>query len=139
MKFKKFGNKWVVRIDKGEEIVLTLTKICKDNKIKLGSISGIGAVSKATVGLFETKSKEFHTKELSGDYEITNLSGNISTMNKEVYLHLHITLADENQGTYGGHLSSAIISGTGEIIVEEIEGEIERGFNKKVGLNLLFD
>jgi len=139
MKFKKFGNKWVIRIDKGEEIVQTLTKICKDNKIKLGSISGIGAVSKATIGLFETKSKEFHTKELSGDYEITNLSGNISTMNKEVYPHLHITLADKNQQTFGGHLSSAIISGTGEIIVEEIEGEIERRFNKEVGLNLLFE
>lgn len=138
MKFKKFGNKWVVRIDKGEEIVQTLKEFCQKNKIKLGSISGIGAVNKATIGLFETKSKEFYTKELSGDYEIINLSGNISTMNKEVYLHSHITLADKNQKAFGGHLSSAIISGTGEIIVEEMEGEIERGFNEEVGLNLLF-
>jgi len=138
MKFKKFGNKWIVRIDKGEEIVQTLKKFCQENKIKLGIINGIGAVNKATIGLFNTKNKEFHSKELNGDYEITNLSGNISTMNKKVYLHLHITLADKNQEALGGHLSSAIISGTGEIIVEEIEGEIERGFNKEAGLNLLF-
>jgi len=138
MKFKKFGNKWVVRIDKGEEIVQTLKKFCQENKIKLGIINGIGALNKATIGLFETKTKEYHTKELAGDYEIINLTGNISTMNKEAYLHLHITLADKNQHAYGGHLSYGIISGTGEILIEEIEGEIERKFNKEVGLNLLF-
>jgi len=138
MKSKKFGNKWIVRIDKGEEIVQTIKEFCQENKIKLGSISGIGATDKVTIGLFDTNTKEYHSQELIGDYEITNFSGNISTMNKEVYLHLHITLADKNQQAFGGHLSSAIISGTGEIIVEEIEGEIEREFNEEVGLNLLF-
>lgn len=37
MKLKKFGNKWVVRIDKGEEIVETLKQLCKkQNKIRFG-------------------------------------------------------------------------------------------------------
>ena len=138
MKSKKFGNKWVVRIDKGEEIVQTLKKFCQENKIKLGIINGIGAVNKITIGLFETKTKEYHTKELVGDYEFTSLMGNISTMNGEVYLHLHINLADSNHNTFGGHLNSAIVSATGEITIEEIEGEIERKFNEEVGLNLLF-
>jgi predicted DNA-binding protein with PD1-like motif len=44
MKFKKFGNKWVVSINIGEEIVETLKKFCEDNQIKLGTINGIGAV-----------------------------------------------------------------------------------------------
>jgi len=39
---------------------------------------------------------------------------------------------------YGGHLTFAVIGGTGEIIIEEIDGEIEREFNKEVGLKLLF-
>lgn len=138
MKFKKFGNKWVIRIDKGEEVIQTIKKVCEDNKIKLGSISGIGAANKVTIGLFDTKAKEYHSQELIGDYEITNLSGNLSTMNGEIYLHLHIGLSDSKYNVYGGHLTSAVISGTGEIIIEEINGEIEREFNKKVGLNLLF-
>lgn len=138
MKFKKFGNKWVIRIDKGEEVIQTIKKVCEDNKIKLGSISGIGAANKVTIGLFDTKAKEYHSQELIGDYEITNLSGNISTMDGEIYLHLHIGLSDSKYNAYGGHLTSAVISGTGEIIIEEINGEIEREFNKKVGLNLLF-
>ena len=138
MKSKKFGNKWIVRIDKGEEVIRTIKKVCEDNKIKLGSLSGIGATNKVTVGLFNTKSKQYQSQELIGDHEITNLSGNISTMNGEIYLHLHIGLSDSKYNAYGGHLTSAIISGTGEIIIEEINGEIEREFNKEVGLNLLF-
>lgn len=59
-------------------------------------------------------------------------------MNGEIYLHLHIGLFDSKYNIYGGHLTSAIISGTGEIIIEEIDGEIEREFNEEVGLNLLF-
>ena len=56
MLFKRFGNKYVIRIDKGEEIVACLKKICTDNKILVGSVSGIGAVSRAQIGLFDTSS-----------------------------------------------------------------------------------
>ena len=139
MKLKKFGNKWVVRIDKGEEIVDTLKQLCKKNKIKLGSVSGVGGIERVTVGSFKAKTKEYFSQELIGDYEITNLIGNISTMKGEIYLHLHITISDSNNNAFGGHLNSAIISTTGEIIIGEIEGEIEREFNEEVKLNLLFD
>lgn len=136
MKFKRFGHKFIVRIDKGEEIVEKLKEFCKEQKIKLGSISGIGAINKATIGLFETKTKKYHSKELRGGYEITSLTGNISTLKGEVYLHLHINLSDSNYNSLGGHLSSAIVSGTCEVIIESIEGEIEREFREEIGLNL---
>lgn len=136
MEFKKFGNKYVLRMDKGEEIVETLKKFCKEEKITLGWLKGLGAVGKATIGLFSTKEMKYNSTELEGDYEITSLLGNISTMNGEVYLHLYINLSDENYHTYGGHLNSATISLTGEFIIEAIEGSVDREFNKELGLNL---
>jgi predicted DNA-binding protein with PD1-like motif len=136
MEYKKFGNKYVMRIDKGEEIVDTLKKFCQDEKIKLGFVNGIGAVNKVRVGLFDTKSKQYNSAQLEGDYEITSLLGNISTKDGEVYLHLHINLSDANYNTHGGHLNSAVISGTGEIIIETIEGSVERQFSEEIGLNL---
>jgi len=39
---------------------------------------------------------------------------------------------------YGGHLNYAVIGGTGEIVIEEIEDTLEIEFNGEVGLNLLF-
>lgn len=105
MEYRKFGSKYVIRIDKGEEIVETLKKFCEDEQITLGWIKGIGAVDKATIGLFETEVKKYHSIQLEGDHEVTSLMGNISTMDEKVYLHLHINLSDKNYNTRGGHLT----------------------------------
>ena len=137
MQFKKFNNKYIVRIDKGEEIVETIKKICKDNKIKLGSISGIGAANKIVLGLFETATKKYHSQEFNGDFEIVPLAGNISTMNGETYLHLHANIADLKHNSFGGHLTSAIVSATFETIIDTIDGEVDRKFSNEIGLNLL--
>lgn len=135
MKYKKFNNKYVVRVDKDEELVSSLKRFCIENNIKLGSVTGIGATNKATIGIFVIDEKRYVSKELTGDHEITALAGNISTMNGEVYLHLHATLGDSEHRAFGGHLTSAVISATSEIIVDAIDGEVEREFNEKVGIN----
>ena len=137
MNFKRFGEKYVIRIDKDEKIVETLIKVCVANEITNGNITGIGAVSKAKIGLFKPEEKKYFSKELLGDYEITSLNGNISTMNGEVYLHLHINLADEEYKTFGGHLNEAVVSATCEVIIEKIEGRVERELDIETGLNLL--
>jgi len=54
----------------------------------------VGGIERVTVGSFKAKTKEYFSQELIGDYEITNLIGNISTMKGEIYLHLHIGLSD---------------------------------------------
>lgn len=136
MEFVKFGNKYVLRLDKGEEIVETLKEFCSQHGIKLGWIKGIGAVGEATIGLFETGKKEYHSVDLKGDYEITSLLGNISTMDGETYLHLHITLGDDKYSILGGHFARGVISATGEFLIESIDGEVDREFNDEVGLNL---
>lgn len=136
MDLKKIGNKIIVRIDKGEEIIESLKQICKNINLKSGSLSGIGAVNKVTMGLFKTKPKQYHSKELIGDFEITSLSGNISTMNGEVYLHCHTNISDMEFNTFGGHLNSAIVSSTCEIIIDVIDGEVGRKFSEEIGLNL---
>jgi len=136
MKSRRFGSRWIVRIDRGEEIVSSLRHFCRENKIRLGAVSGIGATSRAVIGLFKTGTKEYLTRELTGDMEITNLSGNISSMKGDVYTHLHITLSDAEYKAWGGHLSSAVVSSTVEAVVHEMDGSVEREFDEQVGLNL---
>lgn len=135
MDFKRFGNKVVMRIDRGEEVVETIKNFCEEQKITLGSISGLGAAGRVKVGLFDVEKKEYFSKVFEGDFEITNLTGNISTMNGETYLHLHITIADHEMRAYGGHLNEAVICATCEVIIDVIDGMVDRSFNEDVGLN----
>jgi hypothetical protein len=137
MIYKQFHNKVMVRIDKGEELIDCLKTICKTLDIKLGSIIGIGATDKITVGLMNTKTKKYQSKEFTGDHEITSLVGNITTLNGEVYLHLHVTICNVEHKALGGHLTSAVISATFEGIIDIIDGQINREYNDEVGLNLL--
>lgn len=137
MEYRKFGDKYVIRMDRGEEIVATLMDFCRDRQIKLGKVSAIGAVNKVTIGLFKTAEKKYYSSELTGDFEITGLNGNISTMKGEPYLHLHISIADAKHNTYGGHLNSAVVSATCEMIVDVLEGAVDREFSEEIGLNLI--
>lgn len=136
MTHKQFGNKYIVRLDRGEEVVDSLKEFCRANNVKLGTVTGLGAADKIVLGLFKTKNKEYKTKEFVGDFELTSVSGNISQMNGEVYLHLHANISDENCQTFGGHLTSANISGTFEGVIERIDGEVGRKYNEEIGLNL---
>jgi putative two-component system response regulator len=84
------------------------------------------------------KTIQERTRELSEsiDMEISNLTGNISVKDGEVYLHIHINLSDISYQTLGGHLNSAYVSGACEIIIDVIEGEVGREVDPAVGLNL---
>ena len=136
MKYRKFGNTFVVRLDKGEEIIETLKKFCQENNIKLASFSGIGATNKVTIGFFETGKKKYHSKEFIGDFEIAPLVGNISTKDGETYIHAHINISSPNYTAFAGHLNFAIVSATCEIFINIIDGELDREFSDEIGLNL---
>ncbi|MEI7590924.1 MAG: PPC domain-containing DNA-binding protein [Deltaproteobacteria bacterium] len=138
MLFKKFGNTYVLRMDKGEEIVSIITAFCVQEKIFLGSVIGIGATDKVAVGSFDAKNKCYRlAEEIVGEFEIVSLIGNISTLNGEPLAHLHAVLSDTNNNTFGGHLFSAMVSITCEVFINAIDGKIERGFDALTGANLL--
>lgn len=125
-----------VRLDKGEEIVASLRKVCEDYGVTCAKIDGIGAVSGAKVGMFDTATKEYHETALTQFLEVTNLCGNVSQQNGEVYLHLHITLADGQGNAFGGHLKEAFIGATAELFITKLDGRIDRVRDEATGLNL---
>lgn len=137
MEYKCYDSKILVRLDPDEEVVTSIGEVCKAENVRLGNVSGIGAVNKATVGLFKPDSKEYFSTTMEKPFEITALTGNVSEMDGELYLHLHITLADIEHNAFGGHLNEAIVSATAEIWIDVVDGTIDREFSDKIGLNLL--
>lgn len=51
-------------------------------------------------------------------------------------MHLHINVADAEHHVYGGHLNECIISATCEIVIDCIEGHLNRRLDENVGLNI---
>ena len=136
MQFRRFGSKYFLRIDRGEEIIASLRKLCEDENITLAEVKALGAVDDFNVGLFDVEEKKYHTNHFTLPAEIVSLWGTVTTKNGEFYAHIHMSAGDKDGYVFGGHLNSARVSATCEMIVDISEGRIERIMNEEVGLNL---
>lgn len=137
MDYKRIENTVVVRLDPGDDIVTELLVIAEKETIALGTISGLGAVNECELGLFDVETKKYHSNIFRNqNFEIVSLIGNLSMMDNEHYLHLHMAIGDVNGHVFGGHLNRGIISATGEIIITIIPGNVTREFSDTIGLNI---
>ena len=127
----------MLRLDPGEEIVASLIRLVEQEQVQLGSVTAIGAANDVTIGIFSTQEKQYHARRYQGDYEISALVGNVTRKEGEPYLHLHITIGNPVTGeVHAGHLTSATISATLELVLQVWDGQVGRKFSDQVGLNL---
>lgn len=136
MEYRRFNNTIVLRIDKGEEILESIKSLALKENIKLANVNALGTVGEFTVGVFKTQEKKYYSNEFKGDFEIVSLTGTINTMNGEFYSHLHMSAGDDKGQVLGGHLNKAIVSATCEMIINIIDGTVDREYNEEIGLNL---
>ena len=136
MDYRRFGDTLIVRIDKGEEITEHVRLVAEREKIALASVEALGAVDDFTVGVFNTVEKKYYSNRFQGPFEIVSLTGTISTMDGEFYLHLHMSAGNEQGQVFGGHLNSAVVSATCEMVIRVIDGAVDRRFDPDIGLNL---
>ena len=136
MEYRLFGDTYVVRLNRGEEILTALAAFCKAEQIRLGSVEALGAADHVVIGLYDVAAREYHKHAFDGPMEITSLTGNISAKDGELYLHLHINLCREDMSVIGGHLNECRISATCEMFVRKLEGTVERQQDAETGLNL---
>lgn len=138
MDYRMFDRDYIVRLERGEELVTSLKGLCREADIRLGEISGIGATNDCELGVYDVKEQKYYKNSFQGAYEITALAGNITRMDDdEPYLHLHATLGDREGQAFAGHLNRAVISATAELIIRTIPGEVDRFKDDDTGLNLL--
>lgn len=133
--YKQVGDKYIVSIHTGQEIVKALTTFCEEKNIKSGTISGLGAINEVTLRFFNPPTKKYVDKTFREQMEISNLTGNISTMEGKEYLHIHITVGDADYSALAGHLLAAVLNGAGEFVIEDFGERIERTYNQSLGLN----
>ncbi len=136
MEFRRFGDTYIIRMDRGEEILSTLAGLCEAEDIRLARVGAIGASDRAVVGVYDVDSKTYHKETLEGPMEITCLCGTVTRMEGKPYLHLHVTLADSAHRARGGHANELRVSATCEMTLSLIPGEVNREYDDVTGLNL---
>lgn len=135
MEYRKFGDTYIVRFDRGEEILSALTDLCGRESIRLASVEGLGAVDHAVVSVYDVPTRTFFKKEFNEPMEMSNLCGTVSRKDGEVYIHLHVTLCDASLLAHGGHANELRVAGTCEMVMRTIPGEVDHRLDETIGLN----
>ena len=69
MDYRKFGEQYYIRLDKGDEILSSLVMLCEQESIGTARIQGIGGCSNAVVGVFDPEKKDYDREEVTTAYE----------------------------------------------------------------------
>lgn len=135
MKYKVYENYILICLEAGDEVINSITQIAIKENIRFASLTGIGTADKVEMGFFELKNKDYRKNSLEGEYELTSLLGNIALKDGKQFVHIHVNISDENYNVYGGHLFSANVLATAEIVLNVIDIDIDRKFNDDFGLH----
>ena len=151
MEYKKIGETYYIRMDRGDEIIGNILEICRKESIPSAVFSGIGGCSNAELQVFIPETGSFETEQLEGMLELVSLNGNVvSGDDGQLYHHTHALFSfkggnrdvdnivgghqDGQHGMAGGHLKSTTVLYTAEIELRPtIGGAIGRKFDPETG------
>lgn len=126
MEYKKFGETYYIRMDRGDEIVGSLLEVCRKEQIPSATFCGIGGCSRAEIQTFVPERGAFETRELSGMLELVSLVGNlVRGEDGELFHHTHALFSFQEDGrhaTAGGHIKSVTVLYTAEIELRPVVG-----------------
>ena len=130
MDYRKLGETYYVRLDRGDEIIGSLMEICEKEKIMSATYSGIGGCGSAEIQTFIPETGQFEVRNLKGMLELVSLNGNIvSDESGKLYHHTHAAFAYKENNEHlmdAGHIKSVVVLYTAEIELRPIVGGIIR-------------
>lgn len=127
---------YILRFERGEDILTGLKTFCNQQNIKNASASGIGSLENPTLAHYRVDTKQYSEKAFEGVYEVTSLLGTIAVMDDAPLPHLHVNLGDENMQTLAGHLIKGTVSATLEITITVYPTTFAKEHDAEIGLNL---
>ncbi|MBN1631320.1 MAG: DNA-binding protein [Thermoleophilia bacterium] len=131
------GPAHILKPDFGSDLLKELQRYVLAKNINLAWLSGVGAVSQAVIRYYDQPKKEWIELHLDKRLEVAGMWGNVSLLNGEPIVHVHIVLADETGHAYGGHLADGTSVFNMEILMTTLTGPpVIRKMDPQTGLTL---
>lgn len=125
------------RLERGTDLLGELIDICAKEKIRLGRVEAIGAVTRVRLGFYHQEAREYRHFAINRPLEISSLQGNISLKDGNPFVHAHVVATGAGGRSWGGHLASGTEVFACEFLIEVFSGpEFSRGYDRDTGLGL---
>jgi len=130
-------NLLALRLEAGEDVFSSILKALGEHNIRQGFVvSGIGHFAPVRLGYF-IGAGQYAEQDFPDGGEVLNLSGNIALKEDKPFLHLHCVLGRDDYSVFGGHLVSATVDVTLEVLVIAIpdQARMTRKLEESTGLH----
>ena|SRR5947208_3604980 len=128
---------FAIVFDKGDEVRQGLLEFANSNRFADAHLSGIGAFSEVTLGLFDPQLKTYKKIPINEQVEVLSFSGNIVQADGRPRLHAHVVIGKSDGTAHGGHFLGGRVWPTLEMIVSEMPVHLRRTQDEESGLALI--
>ena len=127
---------YIIRFERGEEVVSTLTAFVKEQGVEAADFHAIGAVENLQIGSYDLPTKEYDKRDIDGILEAVSVIGNVALVDGEQFLHVHGVFSDPELHCIGGHVFSMDTAVTLEVFLNPHDTTIVRELDENIGLKL---
>jgi len=131
------GRTHVVVLDKGDEAVATLGEWATREKLTAARVTAIGGFRTAKLGFFDPEERRYAPLPVDEQAEVLSLVGDIALVDDAPQLHAHVVLGLRDGSTRGGHLLSARVFPTLEVMVTDTPAQLHKSYDPETGLVLI--
>jgi predicted DNA-binding protein with PD1-like motif len=129
---------FAVVLETGDEPMACLARFAGDNAVNGAHLSAIGAFRRAVLQYFDWESKAYQDLPVEEQVEVASMNGDIGLDDMGApALHVHLVLGRRDGSAIAGHLKSAEVRPTLEIMVTETPSHLTRRKDAATGLALI--
>ena len=129
---------FVVILDTDDEVLSSLKHFAQMEHLAGSSFKAIGALSNVELGWFNWQSKKYQTAvKLEEQVELLSLIGDIALKDNKPQIHAHLVIGRQDGTAHGGHLLSATVRPTCEIVITESPKHLQKEIHPDSGIALI--
>lgn len=137
MRYQKSGDRYIITIKKGENVIESLTAFANEHGIENAHFSAIGAVEHASCGYYALNEKKYHFKQYDALLEVVSATGNIMLKEGAPFVHLHAVFTGTDNAAFGGHVEEMRVGVTLEVVLTPLPSALAREHDEEIGLFLI--
>lgn len=129
---------YILVFDTGDEVAAELTRFASEQNISSASFEAIGALSSVKLGWFNWQTKRYETcVALEEQVELLSLIGDVAEDKGRPNVHAHVIVGRSDGTAHGGHLQTAIVRPTCELVITESPVHLRKQMDAESGIPLI--
>ncbi len=129
---------YAVVFQTGDELAAGLTGFARKEGLSAASFKAVGGLSSVRLAWFSWERKRYEPSvTLDEQLELLSLIGDVAVKDGEPQVHAHVVVGKRDGTAHGGHLLSACVRPTCEVVLVESPARLQKRIDPDSGLALI--